>query len=746
MSTNLGSLAMGARGLSGLAGAASGQGGALSTLGSAAGDAGSALGAYTGITQGTPVGDATAAVDTAKLGSNLGAFGSNSSAVNMGAGDAGNALAVYQGLQAGGVGGYGGAAVNAADLGVKGAVQAGLVSGSAAAPYIQGLGYAAIPLDVYNEVNNWKSGASTSDALAGASTGAAIGSVVPGLGTAIGGVIGGAVGALSSLAGPGEKDPETSDVQNVINATSSNQNNPAVAASASDPYLELAGLMDDRSSTLPEYQQYGRMGEQQFTDAMTQQINQAAAANPQLAADPNAMYSQVIAPWVSSMNKNGSTVGATYTATNNGLIDDMVNQYMQGDAAQDWKAVGGDSPFQNIYSGSPYTNADPQVANVAPASQKGAAVTQSRARGGHIMRKVRKADGGRAKRKSILDSIRPSFKDAPKTHYDDGGYVDYGSSSGGDAPFDPTAWETQGNGNNISSQYSTPQTPPNMDINPELQNVGTGAISDAANWNQMEGNALLPSSDSSGLGSIAKSIAPYAALAPIAAAAISKLSGSGSSGSTALPAGQTTSTGPFQAQSSPRTANAINPDTDWYTYGQHPETQFYSNNSIGPLMGQFVAQPSAGSSTPSGTGSGGASPGVPGGASGQPMIPMPAPVAGNGMSNTQPTVGPRPMMQAKGGALGSLDDAGTQATGESRYVQGAGDGTSDDIDAKLSDGEYVIDANTVSMLGNGSNKAGAARLDQLRENLRKHAAKPMAKGKQFMKAKDPTAYMKGGRK
>ena len=68
-------------------------------------------------------------------------------------------------------------------------------------------------------------------------------------------------------------------------------------------------------------------------------------------------------------------------------------------------------------------------------------------------------------------------------------------------------------------------------------------------------------------------------------------------------------------------------------------------------------------------------------------------------------------------------------------VQGPGDGTSDDIPAQLSDGEYVMDANTVSMLGNGSNKAGAARLGQLRENLRKHAARSMKGGKQFMKAK-----------
>lgn len=74
---------------------------------------------------------------------------------------------------------------------------------------------------------------------------------------------------------------------------------------------------------------------------------------------------------------------------------------------------------------------------------------------------------------------------------------------------------------------------------------------------------------------------------------------------------------------------------------------------------------------------------------------------------------------------------------------GHGDGTSDDIDAKLSGGEYVMDAGTVSMLGNGSNEAGSRALDQLRSRIRKHAGKQLVKGKQFMKAKTPAAYLKG---
>lgn len=81
----------------------------------------------------------------------------------------------------------------------------------------------------------------------------------------------------------------------------------------------------------------------------------------------------------------------------------------------------------------------------------------------------------------------------------------------------------------------------------------------------------------------------------------------------------------------------------------------------------------------------------------------------------------------------------------SQYVSGPGTGRSDDIDAKLSNGEYVMDAETVAMLGDGSSDAGARRLDQLRENLRKHKGQALAKGKFSPNAKAPEQYMRGGK-
>lgn len=59
---------------------------------------------------------------------------------------------------------------------------------------------------------------------------------------------------------------------------------------------------------------------------------------------------------------------------------------------------------------------------------------------------------------------------------------------------------------------------------------------------------------------------------------------------------------------------------------------------------------------------------------------------------------------------------------------GAG-GREDNIDAKLSENEYVIDAETVSLLGDGSPEAGAKKLDAMREGIRKHKGAALARGK-----------------
>lgn len=75
-------------------------------------------------------------------------------------------------------------------------------------------------------------------------------------------------------------------------------------------------------------------------------------------------------------------------------------------------------------------------------------------------------------------------------------------------------------------------------------------------------------------------------------------------------------------------------------------------------------------------------------------------------------------------------------------------GRTDDIEALLSEGEYVMDAETVALLGNGSTEAGSQKLDELRANLRQHKGSALAKGEFSPDAKDPMEYLghaKGGK-
>lgn len=89
-----------------------------------------------------------------------------------------------------------------------------------------------------------------------------------------------------------------------------------------------------------------------------------------------------------------------------------------------------------------------------------------------------------------------------------------------------------------------------------------------------------------------------------------------------------------------------------------------------------------------------------------------------------------PVAKARGGAL-------------NRLARGGGSGRDDTIDAKLSDGEYVMDAETVALLGDGSTTSGARRLDQMRAKIREHKGKSMARGKFSANAKSPLEYLKG---
>lgn len=118
-------------------------------------------------------------------------------------------------------------------------------------------------------------------------------------------------------------------------------------------------------------------------------------------------------------------------------------------------------------------------------------------------------------------------------------------------------------------------------------------------------------------------------------------------------------------------------------------------------------------------------------------------------SNEIPELGMPQFGMRKGGLVPAFADGGplTMAAGKLRRdyregdaVEGPGDGQSDDIPAMLADGEFVIPADVVAALGNGSNKAGADKLYEMMHNIRRDYRK--AKPKDLPKpAKSPLSYI-----
>jgi hypothetical protein len=86
--------------------------------------------------------------------------------------------------------------------------------------------------------------------------------------------------------------------------------------------------------------------------------------------------------------------------------------------------------------------------------------------------------------------------------------------------------------------------------------------------------------------------------------------------------------------------------------------------------------------------------------------------------------------------------AAPSVTGDS-YIHGKGSGTEDLVPARLANQEFVIPADVVASLGDGSSDEGANKLYNLMDNVRKHKAPALAKGKLPPDAKSPERYMKG---
>jgi hypothetical protein len=95
------------------------------------------------------------------------------------------------------------------------------------------------------------------------------------------------------------------------------------------------------------------------------------------------------------------------------------------------------------------------------------------------------------------------------------------------------------------------------------------------------------------------------------------------------------------------------------------------------------------------------------------------------------------------GAVGGMPQFASG--GQPRFLSGGGDGMSDSIrasingtqEARLADGEFVIPADVVSHLGNGSSKAGAKQLYVMMDKVRKARTGNPKQGKQI----NPRKYL-----
>ena len=179
-------------------------------------------------------------------------------------------------------------------------------------------------------------------------------------------------------------------------------------------------------------------------------------------------------------------------------------------------------------------------------------------------------------------------------------------------------------------------------------------------------------------------------------------------------------------------------------FAQGGQAQGMQDPRRAQMMAAMAQQRPAGQGGPMGMAQG-RPPMMQGGA--MPQRPM-SPQNAQGMQQGRPQMPQRPRdpkmayyqygnAPAKAMAMGGLSSV------HSMKIGGGADGRSDDVPAVLSDGEYVMDAESVAMLGNGSSKAGAAKLDQMRSKLRQHKGQALAHGKISPNARSPLSYVKG---
>lgn len=242
----------------------------------------------------------------------------------------------------------------------------------------------------------------------------------------------------------------------------------------------------------------------------------------------------------------------------------------------------------------------------------------------------------------------------------------------------------------------------------------------------------------------AKDIADYLRLAGLASSLLGGLGGGDKGGGSTgtIPAGMGGLSSLFSKQLPPSTlqggvgggalpastlaSQGFNSPQNYYRYGYGPEQSFFD----------YATQGAPNTSR--------AYTGYEGSTAEDAFAPQPMRVATPPVALPQPITTPIPNNPAGPSMYApEVDDMRFARGGFA--VEGAGDGRDDKIPALLSDGEYVIDAETVALLGNGSNKAGAKLLDGFRVKVRKQKGKKLARGKFSDNAKRPEHYLAGGK-
>jgi hypothetical protein len=242
----------------------------------------------------------------------------------------------------------------------------------------------------------------------------------------------------------------------------------------------------------------------------------------------------------------------------------------------------------------------------------------------------------------------------------------------------------------------------------------------------------------------AKDIADYLRLASLGVSTVGGLLGSDKGGGSTgtIPAGMGGLSSLFSKQLPPSTlqggvgggalpastlaSQGFNSPQNYYRYGYGPEQSFFD----------YATQGAPNTSR--------AYTGYEGSTAEDAFAPQPMRVATPPVALPQPITTPIPD-EPRGPSMYAPEVDDMRFARGGFAVEGAGDGRDDKIPALLSDGEYVIDAETVALLGNGSNKAGAKLLDSFRVKVRKQKGKKLARGKFSDNAKRPEHYLAGGK-